>query len=100
MLYTLRPKERSWLTRALWKCFPGREESLLPSGILSVEGDFERGACVRVCGPEGAEFARGIVDYSHQEIEKILGHKSREIEEILGYRYGDEILHRDNLVML
>jgi glutamate 5-kinase len=74
--------------------------SLLPSGISRVEGDFDRGACVQVCGPEGTEFARGIVDYSHQEIEKILGHKSREIEDILGYRYGDEIIHRDNLVML
>ena len=55
---------------------------------------------VRVCGPDGTEFARGITYYSHQEIAKILGLKSREIEEILGYRYGDEIIHRDNLVIL
>ncbi|HTP65217.1 MAG TPA: glutamate 5-kinase, partial [Geobacteraceae bacterium] len=46
------------------------------------------------------EFARGIADYSNQEIGKVLGHRSSEIEEILGYRYGDEIIHRDNLVIL
>ena len=47
-----------------------------------------------------SEIARGIVDYSCQEIEKILGCKSCDIEKLLGYRYGDEIIHRDNLVML
>jgi len=78
----------------------GRGRSLLPSGIVRVEGSFDRGASVRVCGPDGAEFGRGIVDYSHAEIRKILGHRSAEIEQILGYRYGDEIIHRDNLVVL
>jgi glutamate 5-kinase len=75
-------------------------KSLLPSGVARVEGDFERGSCVRVCGLDEKEFARGIVDYSRQEIEKILGRKSCEIETILGYRYGDEVIHRDNLVIL
>ncbi|TSK04547.1 MAG: glutamate 5-kinase [Geobacter sp.] len=74
--------------------------SLLPSGIVKVEGRFARGACVRVLDTEGNEFARGIVDYSSQEIEKICRHKSGEIEEILGFRYGDDVIHRDNLVIL
>ena len=74
--------------------------SLLPSGIVRVEGEFDRGDCVRVCGEEGTEFARGMVDYSHHEIGKVLGHRSSEIEDVLGYRYGDEIIHRDNLVVL
>jgi glutamate 5-kinase len=75
-------------------------KSLLPSGVVRVEGRFERGACVRVCGMDGKEFARGLSDYSGAEIARIAGRKSSEIEEILGYRYGDVIIHRDNLVVL
>jgi glutamate 5-kinase len=98
--YTLRPRGRIIVDGGAAEVLHQHGRSLLPSGILRVEGEFERGTCVRVCGPDGVEFSRGIADYSHQEIEKILGHKSREIEKILGYRYGDEIIHRDNLVIL
>jgi len=79
-------------------CRQGR--SLLPSGISAVEGRFDRGACVRLRAPDGIEFARGIVDYSSHEIEKIRGAKSSEIEQILGFRYGDDVIHRDNLVLI
>lgn len=75
-------------------------KSLLPSGITKVEGRFDRGACVRVVDAAGTEFARGIVDYSSQEIEKIRGQQSADIEGILGFRYGDDVIHRDNLVIL
>ena len=96
----MRPRGRIVVDGGAAEVLHQHGRSLLSSGITQVEGEFQRGTCVRVCGPEGAEFARGITDYSHQEIAKILGHKSREIEEILGYRYGDEIIHRDNLVIL
>ncbi len=98
--FTLRPAGKITVDQGASKVLARDGRSLLPSGIVRVEGKFERGACVRVCGPDGVEFARGIVDYSQQEIEQILGHKSAEIEQILGYRYGDEIIHRDNLVVL
>jgi len=98
--YTLRPKGRLLVDEGARKVLAKDGRSLLPSGIAGVDGEFDRGACVRVCGPDGTEFARGITDYSHEEISRILGHKSAEIEEILGYRYGDEIIHRDNLVVL
>jgi glutamate 5-kinase len=75
-------------------------KSLLPSGILRVEGRFERGASVRICDSDGKEFARGLSDYSNSEIAKLAGHKGSEIESILGYRYADVIVHRDNLVVL
>ncbi|MCM2359829.1 MAG: glutamate 5-kinase [Geobacteraceae bacterium] len=98
--YTLRPKGRVLVDEGARTVLSQHGRSLLPSGIVRVEGEFERGDCVRVCGPDGLEFARGIVDYSHKEIAAIMGHRSGEIEEILGYRYGDEIIHRDNLVIV
>ncbi|MDD2321352.1 MAG: glutamate 5-kinase [Geobacteraceae bacterium] len=98
--YTLRPKGKVFVDTGALVALSRHGKSLLPSGVARVEGDFGRGCCVRVCGLDGTEFARGIVDYSRQEIEKILGCKSRDIEKLLGYRYGDEIIHRDNLVIL
>ena len=98
--HTLRPTGRITVDAGAVTALSGQGRSLLPSGVIAVSGIFDRGASVRVCGPEGVEIARGIVDYSQDEIRKILGHRSGEIEEILGYRYGDEIIHRDNLVVL
>jgi glutamate 5-kinase len=98
--YTLRPKGTITVDAGAVEVLSRQGRSLLPSGVSGVEGDFDRGSCVRVYGPDGTEFARGIVDYSCREIEKILGCKSCRIESVLGYRYGDEIIHRDNLVML
>ncbi|MCK7496043.1 MAG: hypothetical protein MZW92_37645 [Comamonadaceae bacterium] len=65
-----------------------------------MEGRFERGACLRICGPDGSEIGRGLADYSSREIALLAGHKSCDIEDLLGYRYGDEVIHRDNLVLL
>ncbi len=98
--HTLRPAGRIIVDDGARSALAGHGRSLLPSGIVRVEGSFDRGACVRVCGPDDIEFCRGIVDYSSVEILAILGHRSNEIEEILGYRYSDEIIHRDNLVVV
>ncbi len=77
-----------------------RGKSLLPSGISSVEGRFDTGGCVAIVDSEGKEFARGLTSYSSDEIEKIKGKKSSEIEKTLGYKDYDEVVHRDNLVIL
>lgn len=98
--YTLRPRGRIFVDTGALVALSRNGKSLLPSGVSRVDGDFERGSCVRVCGLDGTEFARGIVGYSRQEIEKIQGCKTSEIERILGYRYEDEVIHRDNLVIL
>ncbi len=74
-------------------------KSLLPSGICGVEGGFERGDAVRLCNREGEEFARGVVSYSLAETLQILGKQTDEIEAILGYKYRDEVVCRDNLVL-
>ncbi|HAM39027.1 MAG: glutamate 5-kinase [Elusimicrobia bacterium RIFOXYC2_FULL_34_12] len=74
-------------------------KSLLPSGIISVEGDFEKGDVVNVVNNK-SEIARGIVSYSCEDIKKIKGHKSSEIEKILCHKDYDEIIHKDNLVIV
>ncbi|MBF7083700.1 glutamate 5-kinase [Desulfallas sp. Bu1-1] len=74
-------------------------KSLLPSGVTGVEGDFEMGNTVSVVAPDGKEIARGIVNYSAAEVERIKGRKTGEIEKILGYKDYDEIIHRDNLAL-
>ena len=73
--------------------------SLLPAGVASVDGDFERGDAVRVLDKTGREVARGLCAYSAADARRIMGHKSREIEARLGYRGRDEMIHRDDLVV-
>jgi glutamate 5-kinase len=75
-------------------------KSLLPVGVKSVEGEFERGSVVACLSPEGAEIARGLVNYNAQESRRIAGRASNEIEAILGYIDEPELIHRDNLVLL
>jgi glutamate 5-kinase len=73
--------------------------SLLPAGVVAVEGNFERGDAVIVRSRSGAEAGRGLSAYSSADIRHIAGHKSGEIAGILGYRGRDEIIHRDDLVV-
>jgi glutamate 5-kinase len=77
-----------------------RLKSLLPSGITSVDGKFEKGDAVLCVGPEGNRIAKGISNYSSEEVRKIMGRKTSAIEKVLGYRYSDEVIHRDNMVVL
>jgi len=74
--------------------------SLLPVGVRGVEGTFERGDTVRVADPSGREIARGLVNYSSADLARLHGHKSEEIETILGYNYGDEVIHRNDMILL
>ena len=74
--------------------------SLLPAGVTSVEGQFERGDAVRVLTPDGRELARGLIAYAADEARLIVGRKSHDIPEVLGYRGRDEIIHRDDLVLI
>ncbi|HUB95715.1 MAG TPA: glutamate 5-kinase [Stellaceae bacterium] len=76
-----------------------RGTSLLPAGVLKVEGEFERGDAVLVRSREGRALARGLSAYSSADARAIAGHRSGEIEAILGYRGRDEMIHRDDLAM-
>ena len=74
--------------------------SLLPAGLVRAVGRFGRGDTVSVLAPDGREVARGISAYSDQEAARILGHRSSDIEALLGFRGPDELIHRDDLVLL
>jgi glutamate 5-kinase len=74
--------------------------SLLPAGVRQVDGQFERGDPVIVLGPDGGKLARGLSAYASTDAQKIAGHRSDEIEAILGWHGRDEIIHRDDLVLL
>ena len=75
-------------------------KSLLPSGIVAVEGNFSAGDVVGISDGSGKEFARGITHYSAQELNRIKGQKSSDICPILGYKDFDEAIHRDNLSLI
>ena len=77
----------------------GQGKSLLPIGVLSVQGEFERGAAVACISPEGIEVARGLINYSSSDARRIAHRPSQNIEEILGYVDEPEMLHRDNLIL-
>ncbi|OGO16022.1 MAG: glutamate 5-kinase [Chloroflexi bacterium RBG_16_48_8] len=77
-----------------------RGSSLLPAGLLQVVGDFGRGETVTVSVEDGKGIGRGLVNYKVEDCRKLCGCQSNEIESRLGYFYGEEIIHRDNLVLL
>jgi glutamate 5-kinase len=74
-------------------------KSLLPAGVVSIEGAFERGDCITIRTKAGIEAGRGLSAYASSDVHRIAGHKSGEITTILGYRGRDEIIHRDDLVL-
>jgi glutamate 5-kinase len=74
--------------------------SLLPAGVQALEGNFDRGDAVVVYGPTGTTLARGLSAYASADAARIIGHRSAEIEAILGWRGRDELIHRDDLVLL
>ena len=98
--HTLRPRGTLHLDAGAERAVAEGGRSLLPSGIRAVEGDFGPGDCVRCVGPQGREVARGLVAYGAAEIDRIKGAHTREIARLLGWKAGDEVIHRDDLVVL
>ncbi len=76
------------------------QKSLLSVGIEKVEGDFKRGEIVSIVDSKGIEFARGVSCYNSSDIEKIKGEHSDKIIEILGYKFDDDVIIKDNLVLI
>ena len=97
--FTLRPQGVLHLDAGAAAALRERGRSLLPSGVKVVEGAFGAGDCVRCVAPDGAEVARGLVNYSAGELRRIQGAHTRDIDSILGYKISDEIIHRDDMVI-
>jgi len=115
---TIKPKKERLSSRKLWIAYGCRTKgnitiddgavkalleggkSLLPSGIMEIEGVFDIGDAVYCLNNKKEKIAKGLVNYSSTELEKIKGKKTKEIENVLGYKYSDEVIHRDNLVII
>lgn len=98
--FTLKPSGDLVIDKGAKRAITGLGKSLLPSGIKEVHGKFDLGESVRCIDENGVEIARGLTSYSSNEIKRILGAKTTDIERILGYKYSDEIIHRDDLVLI
>lgn len=98
--HTLRVKGKLLVDEGATHALLKGGKSLLSSGILRVNGKFGVGDPVCCIDPDGLEFAKGLVNYSSEDIDKIKGCKSTDIENILGYKDFDEVIHRDNLALL
>ncbi|MCD6269039.1 MAG: glutamate 5-kinase [Deltaproteobacteria bacterium] len=100
LAFAVEPKGSLHLDQGAVKALLERGTSLLPKGVIRVEGDFGVGDPVSCFDPAGLEIARGLVAYNASDINKIAGLHSREIAALLGYDAGADVIHRDNLARL
>ncbi len=98
--YNLKPTGEIIVDQGAHDAVVERGKSLLPSGLKEIRGSFGVGECVSCLDLRGREFARGLVNYSAQELNQIKGLHTSRIEKMLGYKAYDEIIHRDDLVLL
>lgn len=98
--YVLKPQGTLQLDQGACLAITAKGKSLLPSGILAIEGQFEQGDCVRCVNGQEQPIAVGLVNFCSDDLRKIKGLRSDMIEKVLGFKENDEVLHRDNLVIL
>ena len=94
------PQGRLILDEGAVAAVVGRRKSLLPAGIVAVEGHFSGGDPVDICDPSGRPVARGLVNYGSDELPELLGRSTRDLARDLGPEYQREVIHRDALVVL
>lgn len=97
--FTLKPKGTLSIDQGAVMAIMERGKSLLPSGILDVEGDFGVGAPVEFKNGNNDVLGAGLVNYSSADIRKIMGLKTSRIQQVLGHKPYDEVIHRDNLTI-
>ena len=98
--FTLRSHGQLHLDRGAVDALTARGKSLLASGILRISGQFDVGEAVSCLDPDGKEFAKGLVNFSSDLLGQIKGLKTAEIQEKIGLQEYEEVIHRDNLVLL
>ncbi len=81
------------------KAITEQHRSLLPAGVSKVVGEFGRGDVVAIVGPDQTTIAYGVVNYNSRDVSAIEGKRSSQIQDVLGYQYGEEVVHRNNLVL-
>jgi glutamate 5-kinase len=98
--YTARPKGRLVVDMGACAAVQKKGRSLLPIGVVQVHGNFTKGDVVALCDAESVEFARGLSNYSSTDAARILGLRTEQIAEVLGSLPYEEIVHRDNLIVI
>ena len=98
--FAFKPKGTIWIDEGAERAVVHNGKSLLPSGIVRADGAFMSGECIEMKNMQGEIIAKGITNYSSSDVEKIKGFKSVDIEKKLGYKYTEEIIHRDNMVII
>ena len=99
MLSTINQKGNLMIDQGAAKALKSANSSLLPAGVRSVVGEFVRGQVISVHNEKNEAVAAGIVNYDSQDIKRIMGSHSNGINEILGHDFGEEIVHRNNMVI-
>ena len=100
MVNHMKPKGKIFIDPGAEEAIIFKGKSLLSAGVVKSEGIYERGEIIRCMNEKNKEIAKGLINYSNKEIEKIMGHTSNEIESILGYINESNLIHRDNMVIL
>jgi glutamate 5-kinase len=98
--FTLKSKGRLVIDEGAEKALLEKGKSLLPSGVTDVEGNFSPGDPVSCVNRDGTLLAKGLANYGSEDIKKIKGLKTSQIRQVLGYKDYDEVIHRDNLVVI
>ncbi len=100
LAFTAKSRGRIAIDAGAVRALCERGRSLLPAGILRVEGEFRIGESVTCVNESGQEVARGLASYSSIDVARLAGQRTNAIERVLGYSNGDEVIHRDDLVLL
>lgn len=98
--HTLKPAGTIAIDAGAAKAILERGKSLLPPGVVRVEGDFKFGSAVSILDAEGKEVGRGLVNYSAEDLDKVKGMKTAAVRNLIGNNFYDEVIHRDDLVIL
>jgi glutamate 5-kinase len=98
--HTLKPSGQITVDSGAGKAIVSRGKSLLPAGVIKVEGKFEFGNVVRVLEEGGMEIARGLVNYNFRDLKKIMGMRTGAVRKIFEDNFYNEVIHRDDLTLL
>ena len=98
--HTLKPSGKITIDSGAAKAILARGKSLLPAGIIRIEGQFEFGNAVRILGEDGKEIARGLVNYNFRDLGSIMGMRTSAVRKIFGENFYNEVIHRDDLTLL